>query len=109
MAAKCSNLQIQAALRWASEEALELYAITSEDAYGGWLLDAEKVRLTATMAHHLPRAMPVLDNDDAAAAFIAGRHAMDAEAAAGERAFGRARAMRMGDGGDDGSEVPLRD
>ena len=84
MAANCSNLQIQAALRWASAEALELYAITSEDAYGGWLLEAERVRLTATMAHHLPRALPVYDGDDAAAALYNGCHALNAEAAAAD-------------------------
>jgi len=103
MAAKCTNLQIQAALRWASEEALELYAITDESTYGSWLLRAEQQQLTATMAQHLPRPMPVIDADDACAAFMACRIDVNIEAAAGDRAHARARCLRMG-GGEDWTE-----
>ena len=61
-----------AALRWASEDALLLYKRTQPGTYGGWLLGAERVRLTARMTHHQPRPMPRVDADDFAAAMING-------------------------------------
>jgi hypothetical protein len=46
MAADCSDAQIQAALRWASNDALKCYKVANKEAYGGWLIRAEKVKLT---------------------------------------------------------------
>ena len=62
--------QIQAALRWASDDALRLYRRTEADKYGGWLLGAERVNLTAAMTHHLPRAATHVGGDGEVAAMI---------------------------------------
>ena len=105
LSAKCSNAQIQAALRWASEEALGLYAVTEEREYGSWLHRAEQVQLTATMAHHLPRAMPTYDAEEVAEAFLVDRADTISEANIADRAIDdtitRVRRPTMGDGGGD--------
>ena len=105
LSAKCSNAQIQAALRWASEEALGLYAVTEEREYGSWLHRAEQVQLTATMAHHLPRAMPTYDAEEVAEAFLVDRANTISEANIADRAIDdtitRVRRPTMGDGGGD--------
>ena len=103
LAAKCSNAQIQAALRWASAEALDLYAVTSEKSYGDWLLAAEQIKLTATMAHHLPRAMPTYDVEDLATALLDDRLQTLAAADAMDRGLdaARGRVLAMGEALDD--------
>ena len=84
LAAKCSDAQIQAALRWASDEALELYKRTSDEEYGAWLLRAEQQRLNQLMlTHHLPRALPRYESHDLAGAFIAARLDLSREALLG--------------------------
>ena len=84
MAAGCSDAQIQAALRWASDEALELYKRTSDVEYGGWLARAERQRLSQLqLTHHLPRALPRYESHDLAGALIDSRIEMAAEAARG--------------------------
>ena len=70
MQAGCTDGQIQAALRWASDDALRLYRRTEADKYGGWLLGAERVNLTAAMTHHLPRAATHVGGDGEVAAMI---------------------------------------
>ena len=42
--------QIQAALRWASAEALAEYKQINAEVYGGWILGAEKQKLTGLRA-----------------------------------------------------------
>ena len=74
MAAGCSDAQIQACLRWASDEALDLYKRTSDEDYGGWLLRGEQQRLSQLqLTNHLPRALPRVDADDMAAAMLTSR------------------------------------
>ena len=85
MAAGCKDTEIQAALRWASEDALLLYKRTEADAYGAWLLGAERVHLTARMTHHMPRPMPRYENDAVAATFITARVDIDSAADAADR------------------------
>ena len=64
LAAKCTDAQIQAALRWASAEALQEYKNITPEAYGEWLLAAERVKLNNVMrARDLPR-MPRTDDLD---------------------------------------------
>ena len=92
-----------------SEEALALYAVTEAEVYAGWLARAERVQLTAVMAHHLPRIhrhMPTYDAEDVAAAFMEDRvNTLDAADAAdrniAERVVERRRGHAMGSGGDD--------
>ena len=90
-AAGVPDLHIQAALRWASTEALAEYKKTEPAAYGERLLRAERVKLTARMAHHLPRPLPRYESDDLASALLAARQDLiaigrrdDAEAVAVE-------------------------
>ena len=73
MTAGCSDSQIQAALRWASTEALEEYKKAQPEAYGGWLMRAERQCLTAVMAHNLPRVFPQLNNDERAEQILQAR------------------------------------
>jgi hypothetical protein len=86
MAAGCSDSEIRAALRWASEDALLLYKRTEAATYGSWLLGAERVRLTASMTHHLPRPVPRTDSDHLAAAAIDTRRDLVERAAGWDRA-----------------------
>jgi len=53
LAAGCSDAQIQAALRWASREALQVYSVVQREEYGGWLIRAETVKLSGARASSL--------------------------------------------------------
>ena len=94
MAAGCTDLEIQAACRWATNEAMARYRRAEPAEYAEWLTKAEAVRLTARVAVNLPRAMPRLDHDDMAAAFYASRAALAREADASDAAADRERARR---------------
>ena len=50
IAAGCSDAQVQAALRWASAEALAEYKQINAEVYGGWILAGEKQKLTGLRA-----------------------------------------------------------
>ena len=67
MAADCTDAQIQAALRWASEDALKIYKVANREAYGGWLRRAERAKLTGERARTLQadkgRAHPPFENE----------------------------------------------
>ena len=80
MAADCSDAQIQAALRWASDDALKCYIVANKEAYGGWLIRAEKVKLTGERAITLRtthRHLPTTGHEEMVAHFIAGRSQLD--------------------------------
>ena len=53
LAAGCSGPEIQAALRWASDEALQIYQVVQRETYGDWLIRAEQVKLTGARASSL--------------------------------------------------------
>ena len=78
-AAGIDDASIQAALRWASTEALAEYKKTEPKVAGDRLLRAEGMRLTARMAHHLPRPPPRHDADDLASAILASRQELLAD------------------------------
>jgi hypothetical protein len=80
LAAGCSDTQIQAALRWASEDAVNTYKTINAEGYGSWLLAAEGERLTGTRARNLPRPTPRTDFDDMAAEFLASEEDLNVEA-----------------------------
>ena len=61
LAAGRTDGQIQAALRWASAEALAEYKMINKEVYGGWILGAEKQILTGRRACNLPRRTPQHD------------------------------------------------
>ena len=61
IAANCTDAQVQAALRWASAEALAEYKQINAEVYGGWILSAEKQKLTGLRAAGLARVQPVTD------------------------------------------------
>ena len=66
--------QIQAALRWASVEALNTYRLTSAETYTAWLRGSMGARFNvvrgATTRRPDGRLLPRTDNDDAARTFI---------------------------------------
>ena len=62
LASGCSDIQIQAALRWASAEALAEYKQINAEVYGGWILGAEKQKLTGLRAAGLARLLPQTDD-----------------------------------------------
>ena len=83
MAADCSDAQIQAALRWAADDALKCYKVANKEAYGGWLIRAEKVKLTGERAISLRtthRHLPTTGHEEMVAHFIAGRNQLDSSA-----------------------------
>jgi len=93
MAAGCTDAQIQAAVRWASEDALKIYKVTNREAYGDWLVRAERAKLTgerATTLHVDHRHMPITSHDELVASFLGERDALektsDTADAADERA-----------------------
>ena len=53
LAAGCTDAQIQAALRWASREALQVYSVVQREEYGSWLIRAETVKLSGARASSL--------------------------------------------------------
>ena len=80
MAAGCSDAQIQAALRWASEDALKIYKVANHDVYGGWLRSAEGVKLTGERAITLQadmRALPVTEPEQEIELLVATGAAID--------------------------------
>ena len=84
LAAGCSDAQIQAALRWASPDALEIYKVTNREAYGGWLLAAEKEQLTGERLIQLleqRRFAPTTEADELVGIYLAQRKEIDASAA----------------------------
>ena len=88
LAAGASDPQIQAALRWASEDALKIYKVPNRDVYGGWLRAAERTKLNGERARTLQqdvRAMPVYEQEqelelDMAHAGLLDRNAAHADA-----------------------------
>ena len=64
LAAKCTDAQIQAALRWSSAEALQEYKNITPEAYGSWLLGAERVKLTNVMRARDLARLPRTDDLD---------------------------------------------
>lgn len=80
LAANFADAEIQAALRWSSLEALEVYKNTNMERYGGWILAAEQTRLTGMRAVNLPRRLPTCDNIARAQTVIAARRETTAAA-----------------------------
>ena len=56
MAAGCTDGQIQAALRWASDEALQVYKVVQREDYGDWITRAGTAKLTGARASSLKEA-----------------------------------------------------
>ena len=98
MAAGCQDSEIQAALRWSSEDALNIYKVPNAGVYGGWLRRAERVKLTGARAISLQRPLPVSDCDGRAAlAFTSGaalRHAATLLRPPTQRRFSARRSSR---------------
>jgi len=84
VAAGCSDGEVQAALRWASEDALKVYKVANKEQYGGWLLAAEKVKLTGVRLAAMPRPPPEYDNERRAALVLQTAPAVMRAAAAGD-------------------------
>jgi len=78
-AAGCTDSEIQAALRWASTDALKVYKVANAATYGGWLMRAERVRLTGERIITLrkTRHLPTTDHDDMALAVVDARGELD--------------------------------
>ena len=76
-AQNCSDSEIQAALRWASVDALNTYRLTSAETYTLWLRAAMGARFNVVRGANARRPdgrpLPRTDNDDVARAFVAGR------------------------------------
>ena len=89
-----------AALRWASEEALALYKLTTPSAYGSWLIGAEQARITVHRAHHLPRPMPRYDHYEHAAAILGAREPMLTRALAVDNAADNLTRLALFDGAE---------
>ena len=93
LAAGCTDAQIQAALRWASADAVEIYKVANREQYGGWLLRAEKEQLTGERLIQLleqRRFIPVTDGDELAGIYLDQRKELDSTA---ERADTRDSAL----------------
>ena len=73
LASGASDEKIQAALRWSSKEALDIYKNVNMEEYGSWLLAAEQTRLTGWRAVNLPRPLPFTDNLERAIAIQGAR------------------------------------
>lgn len=83
LAAGCSGPEIQAALRWASVEALQIYEVVQRDTYGGWLVRAETIKLTGARAsslHAEGKHLPVYEPEQMIADVVATRDEMRARA-----------------------------
>ena len=79
MAAGCSGPEIQAALRWASVEALQIYEVVQRETYGDWLIRAETVKLTGARAsslHAEGKHLPVYEPEHMIADVLATREEM---------------------------------
>ena len=84
VAAGCSDGEVQAALRWASEDALKDNKVANKEQYGGWLLAAEKVKLTGVRLAAMPRPPPEYDNERRAALVLQTAPAVMRAAEAGD-------------------------
>ena len=84
VAAGCSDGEVQAALRWATEDALKVYRVPNKEQYGGWLERAERVKLTGVRLAAMPRPPPPIDNERRAALVLDAAHGLDRTAAAGD-------------------------
>ena len=51
-----STSRIQAMLRWASDDAVNIYNRTTEAEYSGWVRAAASAEIDTILTHHLPRA-----------------------------------------------------
>ena len=78
LAAGCTDAQIQAALRWASAEALLIYKVIQREDYGDWITRGQVQRTTGARAaslrrdgSQLPTYGPAHDGDVAPAAIAA--------------------------------------
>ena len=83
LAAGCSGPEIQAALRWASDEALKIYQVVQRETYGGWLIRAERIKLTGARAsslHAEGRHPPVYEPENMIADALGTREAMRSQA-----------------------------
>lgn len=56
-----STARIQAMLRWASDDAVNIYNRTTEGEYCGWVRAAASAEIETIMTHHLPRAEAARD------------------------------------------------
>jgi len=84
VAAGCTDGEVQAALRWASEDALKIYKVPNKEQYGGWLLRAERVKLTGARLAAMPRPPPQFDNERLAALVLDGERTILRAADAGD-------------------------
>ena len=73
MAAGATDAEIQAALRWASVEALRIYEVRNAEHYGNLIRRAEATRLTGMRFVSLQRRQPQHDHVDAAVALESAR------------------------------------
>ena len=76
MAAGCTGPEIQAALRWASVEALQIYEVVQRETYGDWIIRAEGVKLTGARAsslHAEGKHLPVYEPEHMIADVLATR------------------------------------
>ena len=83
MAAGCSGPEIQAALRWASVEALQIYQVVQRETYGDWIMRAETVKLTGARAsslHAEGKHLPVYEPEHMVADVLASREEMRSRA-----------------------------
>ena len=74
VAAELDDSEIQTALRWASEDALNTYRLTSAETYARWLNAAMGARFTVVRGHttRKPNGQPLprTDCDDMAQDFV---------------------------------------
>ena len=82
LAAKCSDAEIMAALRWSSKEALDVYKNANMETYGGWLLAAEQQKLTGLRLIELLPRVPQVDRIQLVAGAMGARERRDAVALA---------------------------
>ena len=88
LAAKCTDAQIQAALRWASAEALAEYKQINAEHYGEWILNSERQKLTGARAADLANDLPRTDDLDLHQAIWNSRMDCRHEAAVADRDVG---------------------
>ena len=88
LAAKCTDPQIQAALRWSSTEALNEYKRINAEDYGEWILKSEQQRLTGAIAADLANNLPRTDDLDLHQAVWNSRMECRHEAAVADRDVG---------------------
>ena len=84
LAARCSDAEIMAALRWSSTEALAIYKNVNADTYGGWLLAAEQQKLTGSRLVDLLPRLPQTDRIPQAALAMSARERRDVTTLADE-------------------------